>query len=355
MWKSRKLSADQRGGIGIEATKPGSGVPGWKGFMTRTSKLVPRPDPVVEREPPSGGSFIGDLLGGIGLNDFLCDTYLRQPYAASGEAWRVVRTVTADDVDRLVLDPGCDLLASHGGRCVASLAEDRKAALASHRERHCSLAIRHAERHHAALAGIAAAALLDLAGEVDVQIHSAPAGSPGFGWHFDPEEVFIVQCAGAKDWSVRANTVHPDPVLEAMPARLEFDREISPILRCRLEPGDWLYIPGGWWHVGQAVDDSLSLAIGVMALTPLQILDAVRKDLVGSSMWRQRLPPPRHPESVHIQAALLSSSADELGRRLVSEKIDGIVRQQRRQAALLMLGQRSGHGEEARPRSAMGA
>src|SRR5947199_5431507 len=31
-----------------------------------------------------------------------------------------------------------------------------------------------------------------------------------------------------------------------------------------LIPGDWLYVPRGWWHCARATEDSLSLSIGVL-------------------------------------------------------------------------------------------
>ncbi len=32
----------------------------------------------------------------------------------------------------------------------------------------------------------------------------------------------------------------------------------------RLCAGDWLYLPGRWWHVAKCVEDSLSISVGVL-------------------------------------------------------------------------------------------
>jgi ribosomal protein L16 Arg81 hydroxylase len=34
-------------------------------------------------------------------------------------------------------------------------------------------------------------------------------------------------------------------------------------MACRLLPGDWLYMPKGYWHLAHAYEHSLSLSIGV--------------------------------------------------------------------------------------------
>ena len=63
-----------------------------------------------------------------------------------------------------------------------------------------------------------------------------------------------------------------------------------PMLQCELAAGDWLYIPHGYWHKADARSDSLSLAVGVMMPSALDVLDFARRRLVESIRWRQRLP-----------------------------------------------------------------
>jgi ribosomal protein L16 Arg81 hydroxylase len=99
-----------------------------------------------------------------------------------------------------------------------------------------------------------------------VQAYATPGGFRSFGWHYDCEEVFIVQTSGTKQFSLRRNTVNPRPTLDAMPADMHFERETSaPVIETTLIAGDWIYIPRGWWHIGRGVEDALSLSIGVLA------------------------------------------------------------------------------------------
>ena len=37
----------------------------------------------------------------------------------------------------------------------------------------------------------------DFAAPVDVHLYCTPAGQPGFGWHYDAEDVFVLQTAGS--------------------------------------------------------------------------------------------------------------------------------------------------------------
>jgi ribosomal protein L16 Arg81 hydroxylase len=124
----------------------------------------------------------------------------------------------------------------------------------------------------------------------------------------------ILQSSGAKEYCLRKNTVHPWPVAEAMPKDMGYEKEIMPLLRCTLRAGDWLYIPAGYWHKAQSHDESISLAIGVMSPTSLDLLDYVRSHLASSLRWRQRLPPSGDVSPFSIEQ--LADQFQELGRDL---------------------------------------
>jgi ribosomal protein L16 Arg81 hydroxylase len=171
--------------------------------------------------------------------------------------------------------------------------ESRNPAYGEARELHAqgyTLLVRHAERHDAELANIAMGFANDFLGPVDVHLYATPKESFGFGWHYDVEDVFILQLEGVKEYSLRKNTVNPWPVLDNMPQDLRYEREIMPMLKCELAAGDWLYIPHGYWHKADAKSDSISLAVGIMTTTALDVLDFARQRLRESIRWRQRLP-----------------------------------------------------------------
>jgi 50S ribosomal protein L16 3-hydroxylase len=125
------------------------------------------------------------------------------------------------------------------------------------------LVIRRAERLDAGVAGLAASVTQHIPGEVHVQLIVTPAGTYGFGWHYDDEDVFIVQTEGSKDYFFRDNTVERQRPPGTAPDFTRFGNEASPVGTARLLAGDWLYIPARWWHAAKCIEDSLSISLGI--------------------------------------------------------------------------------------------
>lgn len=75
-----------------------------------------------------------------------------------------------------------------------------------------------------------------------------------------------------------------------MPADLRYEDETSRVrLTCRLEAGDWLYIPSGWWHIAWTQAASIHLSIGLMPVTRLTLFDFLKRHLAHSPFWCERL------------------------------------------------------------------
>jgi ribosomal protein L16 Arg81 hydroxylase len=125
------------------------------------------------------------------------------------------------------------------------------------------IAIRAPERVNTWLRMLAGEFALELPGEQRLILFATPAQSHGFGWHYDAEDVFVVQTAGDKEYFLRRNTVSQPPARGFQSDFAEYRDETSPMLACRLLPGDCLYVPKGFWHIAVAHRDSLSLSIGV--------------------------------------------------------------------------------------------
>lgn len=198
------------------------------------------------------------------VGEFRASHLGRAPLARPGGAAGSVGVFEWSTVDRILRRAdGLDGLVVRGGRELdVSLPRDLEA-LRSLFERGLGLVIRGAERLDEGLAALAGAFARDLPGVVHLQLFVTAAGTNGFGWHYDTEEVFIVQTAGVKTYYFRENTVAPDP---RPGPRQDFTRvreETSPPMACTLAAGDWLYLPRGWWHVAKAEEDSLSVSIGV--------------------------------------------------------------------------------------------
>jgi 50S ribosomal protein L16 3-hydroxylase len=123
------------------------------------------------------------------------------------------------------------------------------------------LCLRHTERCHRGLRAIADAFEADL-GAAQVQVFVTPSGTYGFGWHYDDEDVFIVQTEGIKDYYFRANTIAADIHAHSSAFR-RFDNETSALCTARLVPGDFLYLPARWWHMALCRETALSISVGV--------------------------------------------------------------------------------------------
>jgi 50S ribosomal protein L16 3-hydroxylase len=270
---------------------------------------------------------IEQLLGETPVETFFGEHYLKLPLARAGGCEHLRRQFDFAAAARVLTHPQADLVISRDGaradRAAPQTPQDVRELLADG----YALGVRHAHEHDEALAGLAAAFAADFRAAIDVHLYCTPAGRPGFSWHYDAEEVFVLQTAGSKEWQLRKNTVNPWPLVETLPQDMRYEREIMPLLRCNLAAGDWLYIPTGYWHRTEAGEESISLSVGVLAPAAIDAFDFLRSELVGSLRWRQRLPPscPTANESERREHAaqlreLFTELGGELAARLGSEE-----------------------------------
>jgi 50S ribosomal protein L16 3-hydroxylase len=230
------------------------------------------------------------LLGDAGTSSFIRDHYQRLPF--SGE----VAAANLQDLDlwkcivSAVLDGQGDYLICRRNQQFTGAAPAGEQEMQALSEEGFTFVVRHAERGDARLAELAGNFEKDFAAPVNIHLYSTPAAEYGFSWHYDSEEVFIVQMKGDKTYELRKNTVNPWPVEEAVPENMRYEREITPLWRCRVAAGGWLYIPSGYWHRAVAGSSSHSIALGVKPRTAIDVWDFLRARLPERLLWRQRLP-----------------------------------------------------------------
>jgi 50S ribosomal protein L16 3-hydroxylase len=231
-------------------------------------------------------------LGTISPAKFLRDVYLQKPYAVERGATPVISNLSWETFWRVLPDcTAADLMVVRDGRL--RLGSDPKTVPEGQAlfQAGYSLVLRHAERHDVGLGTLALSFAEEFWAPVAIQLYATPKQHTSFGWHYDAEEVFIVQTVGTKRYLLRENTVRPRPLVDAIPQDMEFEKEHSPVTRCDLGPGDWLYVPSGFWHIARAEADSLSISIGVAAATAMDLFDELRNSFAKSAAWRQRLAP----------------------------------------------------------------
>lgn len=271
-------------------------------------------------------SVLSDLLGEMSLDAFVEQFYLRLPVARSAarSSWRDLANWST--LDRLIEHPDANvIIGRQGERWPGGL--PRREQIQDVLAQAYTIGIRHAERIDDGLLKLAKEFGAVFPGPLDVQMYATPANQVGFGWHYDAEEVFILQTLGSKQWWLRKNTVNPWPLIDNIPADQRYEREIMPALHCQLNEGDWLYIPSGYWHRTQADAASISLSVGVRAWTALDLFDALRPVLAESILWRQRLP----------SLTATGTAADGLGQNLkdLAESLSADLAQQFQSPAFL--------------------
>lgn len=107
----------------------------------------------------------------------------------------------------------------------------------------------------------------------------------GIGPHVDSYDVFLVQAAGTRDWSIAQ---HFDPSLvEDIPLRVLSRYEPEQVFHC--EPGDLLYLPPNIAHHGIATGvGCMTYSVGFRAPDPVEIADeavGLKLDELESMGW----------------------------------------------------------------------
>jgi bifunctional lysine-specific demethylase and histidyl-hydroxylase NO66 len=179
----------------------------------------------------------------------------------------------------------------------------------------------------------------DLGHPVQANAYVTPPQSQGFSAHYDVHDVFVLQLAGRKHWTVHA-PVHPHP-LRGQPwndhARAVRERaQQEPVLDAVLEPGDALYLPRGWLHAARALGEvSAHLTVGVHVVTRHALVEALTALVADDERLRESLPlglDVADPDALapHLDAvrealvtALQGVSAEAVARRVRRRVWDG--------------------------------
>jgi lysine-specific demethylase/histidyl-hydroxylase NO66 len=126
--------------------------------------------------------------------------------------------------------------------------------------------LHHTDPH---LARTATNLALDLDHPVQINAYLSPAAARGLDLHFDYHDVFVVQLGGSKRWRVwepLERTVDPVKAKHRIPLP-RFAELGEPLLDVQLRTGDCLYLPRGFPHAAETIDEeSHHLTIGVTTI-----------------------------------------------------------------------------------------
>ncbi len=123
----------------------------------------------------------------------------------------------------------------------------------------------------------------DLAAElghpVQANAYITPPQNQGFSNHYDVHDVFVLQIAGEKEWTIHA-PVHPAPLRDQpwtdRRAAVEQRAGEAPLIQTVLSPGDCLYLPRGFLHAARACGGvSSHLTLGVHTWTRYTLAESL--------------------------------------------------------------------------------
>ena len=134
----------------------------------------------------------------------------------------------------------------------------------------------------------------ELGHPAQVNAYVTPASSRGFDPHYDTHDVFVIQIAGAKHWTIH-EPVHRHPLADQPwtdhRADVSARAREKPVIDAVFEPGDVLYLPRGWIHSAVAQGEtSIHLTIGVRAATRHDLLTALIRRAADDPALRAPLP-----------------------------------------------------------------
>lgn len=149
---------------------------------------------------------------------------------------------------------------------------------------------------------------------INVNLYAGWRSTPGFNLHWDDHDVFILQVAGRKQWTVYGpTTLYPiehNKQTDSQPSGIPFWSGL-------VTAGDLLYIPRGWWHSAVALEEpTLHLTVGLERRTGLDVAKWLINCLSSNTSMRREVPTlgdgdVRAKYIDDLRAAITSAFADQ--------------------------------------------
>ena len=121
-------------------------------------------------------------------------------------------------------------------------------------------------------------------------IYLSPRNAQGFKTHYDSHDVFVLQIAGSKHWTLYDNGVELPLHGQGFNPATHIPGPVTSELT--LKAGDMLYCPRGVFHAARSTDEvSLHITLGLIGKTWADvIIEAVSEACLASPAFRANLP-----------------------------------------------------------------
>ena len=276
----------------------------------------------LKQGPPL--KILKQLLREVPLEDFLEKNFCKMPFSMPHGGSELTSLLSWPVVEEVLAAKKSKLRIVQEGRVIKDYVDLSYPEAIRHHQLGHTLLLRYAELSHPKLKALADDFSHSFHTPVDIQLYCTPANNNAFGWHYDIEEVFIIQTKGSKHYTIRPNTIHPNPVMAHIPKDMGFEKEKTNIeLNVTLEAGDFLYIPSGWWHVAKTKAESMHISIGLMPSSALDVLSYLPQHFAKDTFWRTRLPVHKKFENDKVELEFytkaLTKSLKDLNEKITDE------------------------------------
>jgi hypothetical protein len=174
---------------------------------------------------------------------------------------------------------------------------------------------------------------------VQINAYITPPENQGFAAHYDTHDVFVLQIAGSKRWTIHRPVIDdplPNQTWEQRKPQVAARATEPPLIDTVLCPGDALYLPRGFLHSAVAQGEvSIHLTVGVHPVTAYDLARELITAAAQDRELRRSLPmgvdvtdPAAMREHVEAAAQRLSVVVGGAGRADVDQVARRVGRQQ---------------------------
>ena len=169
----------------------------------------------------------------------------------------------------------------------------------------------------------------ELGHPVQINAYITPPQNQGFSPHYDVHDVFVLQVAGRKRWTIHEPVVDGPLANQPWDARrgeVEARAAQDPILDTVLEPGDAVYLPRGTIHAAEALGElSIHLTVGVHPFTRYDLVKRLLEAVQDDPALRASLPMGVDLADPTVLAPALEETVDALRRALTDVPVTRVA------------------------------